>query len=270
LGQCNAPANLSGVTRVASSYGTCTAIKVNGQIVMWGHTAFGITNPPPNLPPVSLVAHGAPSQATAVISSSGTVYAWGSNSAGESNVPPGLGPCIAVAVGGQSCGAVTSSGQIVVWGLISSPPSGVGPVTSISLGQSHGVALLAPSDSDGDGVENAADNCPLTANPEQSDCDGDGIGNPCDEFVDCNANKVDDACEIAKGDSLDYNGNWVPDQCECLPDLFEDGAVNGADLGILLAQWGPALRSEVADINRDGAVNGADLGILLASWGSCP
>jgi hypothetical protein len=45
--------------------------------------------------------------------------------------------------------------------------------------------------------------------------------------------------------------------------------VNGADLGILLSQWGAATATTVSDLNRDGQVNGADLGYLLASWGVC-
>ncbi|MCP5153064.1 MAG: S8 family serine peptidase [Ectothiorhodospiraceae bacterium] len=35
-------------------------------------------------------------------------------------------------------------------------------------------------DSDGDGVPDSADNCPLSANPDQADGDGDGIGDACD------------------------------------------------------------------------------------------
>jgi len=37
-----------------------------------------------------------------------------------------------------------------------------------------------PTDSDNDGVADAEDNCPNTANPEQTDTDGDGIGDACD------------------------------------------------------------------------------------------
>ncbi|HEX6101161.1 MAG TPA: hypothetical protein VF432_32900 [Thermoanaerobaculia bacterium] len=37
-------------------------------------------------------------------------------------------------------------------------------------------------DNDGDGVANAYDNCPSTANPGQQDCDGDGTGDACDSF----------------------------------------------------------------------------------------
>ena len=35
-------------------------------------------------------------------------------------------------------------------------------------------------DSDNDGVQNRADNCPTTANPDQGDVDGDKIGDECD------------------------------------------------------------------------------------------
>jgi len=48
------------------------------------------------------------------------------------------------------------------------------------------------------------------------------------------------------------------------PDLNGDGVVNGDDLGLLLAAWGPG--GGPADLNQDGAVNGDDLGILLGSW----
>ncbi|MFM9180163.1 MAG: hypothetical protein ACKOV8_02745, partial [Phycisphaerales bacterium] len=47
-------------------------------------------------------------------------------------------------------------------------------------------------------------------------------------------------------------------------DLNCDGAVNGDDLGRLLAQWGTA---GSADLNGDGTVNGDDLGRLLGAWG---
>lgn len=49
-------------------------------------------------------------------------------------------------------------------------------------------------------------------------------------------------------------------------DLNGDGVVNGADMGLLLAQWGRCSGCD-ADLNGDGIVNGADMGLLLANWG---
>ena len=53
----------------------------------------------------------------------------------------------------------------------------------------------------------------------------------------------------------------------CLGDLNADRTVTGADLGILLGQWGQA---GSGDLNSDGIVGGADLGLLLGVWGACP
>ena len=46
-------------------------------------------------------------------------------------------------------------------------------------------------------------------------------------------------------------------------DFTGDGAVNGDDLGQMLAGWGAA---GFCDLNLDGVVDGVDLGKLLASW----
>jgi len=112
---------------------------------------------------------------------------------------------------------------------------------------------VAPTDADGDGRPDATDNCPDIANWTQADCNNDGIG---------------DVCEIASGNP-DFNLDTIPDSCQCLADLFVDGKVSGADLGVLLSQWGPAPAGTVSDINRDGQVSGADLGFLLNAWGPC-
>jgi len=57
-------------------------------------------------------------------------------------------------------------------------------------------------------------------------------------------------------------------ECEPKPptaDLDGDGIVDGADLGLLLQQWGSG---GSADLNGDGVVDGIDLGILLQQWGT--
>jgi len=46
-------------------------------------------------------------------------------------------------------------------------------------------------------------------------------------------------------------------------DLNGDGVVDGADLGILLKNWGGR---GLGDLNDDGVVDGSDLGILLEHW----
>lgn len=56
------------------------------------------------------------------------------------------------------------------------------------------------------------------------------------------------------------------DLCSSSADLTGDGIVGGADLGVLLSEWGPASNG-VADFNHDGSVDGLDLGVLLSQWG---
>jgi formylglycine-generating enzyme required for sulfatase activity len=56
---------------------------------------------------------------------------------------------------------------------------------------------------------------------------------------------------------------------QCIGNLNNDGFVDGPDLGVLLASWGPCGPSCPADISADGVVDGADLGELLARWGPC-
>ncbi|MDG1979481.1 MAG: DNRLRE domain-containing protein [Phycisphaerales bacterium] len=56
--------------------------------------------------------------------------------------------------------------------------------------------------------------------------------------------------EESSGPAADFNG---------------DGAVNGADVGLLLAAWGSCPGCP-EDLNDDGVVNGADLGLLLVEW----
>jgi formylglycine-generating enzyme required for sulfatase activity len=54
----------------------------------------------------------------------------------------------------------------------------------------------------------------------------------------------------------------------CAGDLNDDGVINAADLGQLLASWGRCV-SCAADTNSDGRVDGVDLGVLLVNWGEC-
>ena len=77
-------------------------------------------------------------------------------------------------------------------------------------------------------------------------------------------------------DGLSFSGNFrlgpysVVIYSQSPPSRFDlngDSTVNGADLGVVLAQWGAA---GSADFDGNGTVNGADLGQLLAVWGPVP
>ena len=103
-----------------------------------------------------------------------------------------------------------------------------------------GTCGTAP-DQDNDGKPDCQDNCPTVANPTQTDCDSDG-----------------------QGDACDFSPN-----CLCPADLTADNVVDGADIGALLAAWGPCSSPCNADLDRDGSVGGSDLGLQLFAWGPC-
>jgi hypothetical protein len=178
------------------------------------------------------------------------------NNYGQCNTPVDLGACLRVAGGDYHTIALGSDGRVRCWGWNEygqrNTPTDLGACSSIAGGGLHSIAIAGP-DTDGDGRPDAIDNCPTIANSSQADCNSNGIG---------------DACELAAG-APDFNSDTVPDTCQCLADLFVDHQVNGADLGALLSQWGPANANTASDMNRDGKVDGADLGHLLASWGPC-
>jgi len=62
---------------------------------------------------------------------------------------------------------------------------------------------------------------------------------------------------------------------QCYADLTGDDVIDGADLGVLVGQWGvdPGPRSPAklaANFNSDRRVDTNDLSYLVASWGVCP
>jgi hypothetical protein len=92
--------------------------------------------------------------------------------------------------------------------------------------------------------------------------------------ADCNSDGIVDYGQMLEGQLGDTNADGIPDICQqptCVDaDIYRDFNVNGADLGIMLSQWGPNTPLTESDLNNDGVVNGADLGILLSFWGACP
>ena len=55
----------------------------------------------------------------------------------------------------------------------------------------------------------------------------------------------------------------------CPADLNGDRTVDGSDLALIFAAWGPCGGGCDSDLDGDGMVSGEDLAILLGNWGGC-
>lgn len=51
-----------------------------------------------------------------------------------------------------------------------------------------------------------------------------------------------------------------------MEDLNGDCLVDGGDVGVMLAEWGPVKHGTSADLDANGIVDGSDLGLLLSAW----
>ncbi|MCI5168237.1 MAG: hypothetical protein D3903_19650, partial [Candidatus Electrothrix sp. GM3_4] len=98
-------------------------------------------------------------------------------------------------------------------------------------------ALAPPStDTDGDGVSDATDNCPLIANADQKDMNDDGIADACDICLNDPDNdkdkdgicgNIDNCIFIDNHDQQDTDGDSIGDACD--PDDDNDGLSDASD-----------------------------------------
>ncbi|HMN96893.1 MAG TPA: right-handed parallel beta-helix repeat-containing protein [Phycisphaerales bacterium] len=165
------------------------------------------------------------------------------------NSGPGGAVTAANQIANQSGGTTPTSWSTVQFGFAGTGNSGVDPLFSAPA---SGDFRLSPTSPAIDSASNA-----LVPAGVLVDLDG------APRFVDDPAT-VDSGLGTAP---IVDRGAWEfqPVPPICIGDLDGDGAVDGADLGLLLGAWGTA----AADLDGDGVVDGADLGLLLGAWGGC-
>jgi Thrombospondin type 3 repeat len=116
------------------------------------------------------------------------------------------------------------------------------------------------TDTDGDGIVDSLDNCPLDPNPIQLDSDHDGIGNVCECVLvnlDVDRDGLDDGCDDCLGPGplhVDSGGDGIDDGCEPCPaatgvDRDGDGLDDACD---------PCLLGPPHDEDGDGIADACD------------
>ena len=140
---------------------------------------------------------------------------------------------------------------------------------------------------------NVPDSTEIVEDPSL-DCNDDGILDQCqaDLFTDCNDNLVPDQCELegqdCNGNGIldfcdiedrnvdDVNADGIPDVCQCLGDVNQDGTVDAEDFNQVFdfiqasGQSDPPCLGCPEDVNNDGLVNILDLNYITTYSGTCP
>jgi alpha-tubulin suppressor-like RCC1 family protein len=148
-GLTDVPAGLTGVTAIAAGRYHSLALTAAGQVVAWGGTGsarggeWGQADVPAGLTGVTAIAAGA-DRSLAV--ADGRVVAWGRRY-GHAGVPAGLTGVTAIAASETHGLALTTSGEVIGWGLADQDgtdvPAGLTGVTAIAAGLSHCLALTS-------------------------------------------------------------------------------------------------------------------------------
>ncbi|MBN2108788.1 MAG: thrombospondin type 3 repeat-containing protein [Deltaproteobacteria bacterium] len=125
--------------------------------------------------------------------------------------------------------AVDASGYLNVGGSFFTAGGKVSPfIARCNLAGGAGL------DTDGDGVDDAADNCPSSYNPQQFDADEDGIGDVCDTSPSCGgcgqtacedidadndgiADNIDNCPSVCNSEQLDADSDGAGDVCDTTP-----------------------------------------------------
>ncbi len=128
-------------------------------------------------------------------------------------------------------------------------------------------AAFQEIDTDGDGVPDSRDNCPLDQNPDQSDMDSDGKGDVCDTCPNDEDNDIDsdgicgdtDNCpNVSNSNQLDSDADGIGDACDTCPydkdnDIDGDGVCSNIDNCPNIANPGQS------DADQDGIGDDCDI-----------
>ncbi|MBL6997616.1 MAG: VCBS repeat-containing protein [Phycisphaerales bacterium] len=135
------------------------------------------------------------------------------------------------------------------------------------------------ADCNSNGIEDICElpDCNLNGIPDDCDIslgnsldfDGDSVPDECQ--VDCNDNLIPDTYEISQGLVTDCNENEIPDDCDwvVLGDCDEDGILDGCEEDIN-EDWVPDDCQCNADFSNDGVVGVQDVIALISAWGENP
>jgi hypothetical protein len=213
----------------------------SGSVIVWGPPCKQTCGSPEFGGP--LTEFSVANTHVAAIGHGGLVVCWGGNSHGQCNVPADLGPVVSVAAAEQITVAVRADGTVRCWGYNNygqcNVPANLPPAKKVGAGREHTIALLADGTVRGWGHNSwGQSNNPGATHVSHVDCA--------------------------------WYSSFALIGAPCPGDIFQNGQVDGADLGILLSQWGSAQSNPVGDLNGDLVVDGGDLAILLGSWGPCP
>lgn len=139
-----------------------------------------------------------------------------------------------------------------------------GGVMCIQFSRPHLVACLVEdnlADQNGGGVWSSTNGCNPAAS-HSSFCHNLPTHIDGWSWQDLGGNCFADTC-------VDINEDGLPDECQCLSDINDDGAVTIDDILALLSKWG-CTNCPDEDLNADGIVDIDDLLAIMANWGNCP
>jgi hypothetical protein len=150
--------------------------------------------------------------------------------------------------------SVAVSGDMVVVGALyeSSNATEINGDQLDNSAPAAGAAYVFVFDTDGDGVTDDVDNCPLLANGNQVNTDGDGQGDACDPDDDNDTilDPADNCPVLANANQANTDGDGQGDACD--PDDDNDAVLDPADNCPLLAN------GNQANTDGDGQGNACD------------